>query len=400
MNNSSPQRRGRAVARAIGAIAVAGVLGACTVTIGTPSGDAPTSPVPETTVTVPAPPAWSDVIAATETGVAHILATACDGTGSGTGFLIAPNQLVTAGHVVDGAQQITVEFPGVSMPATVIGFSRTHDVALIQTTARLDGHVFTLADAAPRKGDEVTALGYPLKATSVVATQGRVSGLNQLVKTETFERSDMIETDAGLNPGNSGGPLVTIDARVVGIVSAGDPDASVTAYAIPAASAGNEITGWQATPTTTTFPPCASAALPSNVQPGQFTAPNVQVATTDVGAADVAAVMLHHGSAINAGDYAAAYGDFTPKMQEYLGSLDAWAASMSPIYWLSATVTRVQTRADGAYLADVELERVGDPSNGGLCGVWGKRYTVKTVAGDPRPRIGWVDDIAAPRPCA
>jgi S1-C subfamily serine protease len=219
------------------------------------------------------------------------------------------------------------------------------------------------------------------------------------VRTTSFERTDMIETDAGLNPGNSGGPLVTIDAEVVGIVSAGDPNASVTAFAIPALSAAGQLADWQRTPQATTFPACSSAALPSDLQPGQFIAPTVQSATTDPGAADVAGVILRHGSAINAGDYAGAYGDFTPKMQEYLGPLDTWAGSMSPIYWLSATVTNVQTRADGAYLADVDLERVGDATNGGLCGVWSKRYTLKLLQGESRHRIGWVDNTSGPRPC-
>jgi S1-C subfamily serine protease len=152
------------------------MLAACTITIGTSKDEASTAPTPQATVTpVAAARTWSDVIAATETGVALVISTGCDGTGTGTGFLIAPNQLVTAAHVIDGAQQITVELAGATASAAVIGFDRPSDLALIQTTTRLDGHLFAIADVPPRKGDEVTALGYPLKATSVVATQGRVS---------------------------------------------------------------------------------------------------------------------------------------------------------------------------------------------------------------------------------
>lgn len=399
----SPERTARRRHCALGATgAVIALLAGCTVNIGTPSQEPSTPPaaVIDAEPSASAPASWSDAIAATETGVARVISARCDGVATGTAFLVGANQLLTAAHVVDGAQALDVELGGRSTTARVVGFDRAGDVALIQTDVPLAGHQFELADEIPRKGDEVTGLGYPLKATTVVATQGRVSGLDMPVATETFARNDMIETDAGLNPGNSGGPLITLDGKVVGIVSAGDRDASLISFAVPVADAGVPLESWRSAATTTTFPACATAPIPAGWQPSQFAAPDVRIATSDAGAEAVASVILGHGTAINSGDYPAAYSDFTPKMQEYLGSADAWAVSMSPIYWLSATVVAVETRDDGAFLADVELERLGDPAVGGACSTWTKRYTMKTIDGDPRLLIGWVEDIAAIRPCS
>ncbi|KQS96983.1 S1C family serine protease [Cellulomonas sp. Leaf395] len=377
------------------------VLASCTVNVGSGTSQAETPAVETTTAETATARAatWTDTIAATETGVALVTSTTCDGGGTGTAFLLSPTQLLTAAHVVDGSQDVVVELGGTSTQAHVIGFDRAGDLALIQTDAPLTGHVFRLSTTPVHKGDEVTGLGYPLDATTVVATQGRVSGLDQPVTTESFTRNDMIQTDAGLNHGSSGGPLITLDESVVGMVSAGKDDANVTGFAVPANAIANQVAGWKGSSTTTTFPACSSARDLGTQPPMSSFVLDVRVATSDPGASTVADLLRVHGTAINAGDYGVAFSDFTPKMQEYLGSQDKWGASMTSIYWQAVRVVSVQTREDGAYIADVEIERLGDPANGGECGIWTKRYTIKTIDSDPRWRIGWVEDVADLRPC-
>ena len=159
------------------------------------------------------------------------------------------------------------------------------------------------------------------------------------------------------------------------------------------------MSAWQAAPQDVIFPTCRTSPLPADWSPGSLDTPAVDVLTTDPGAHDVAEVLARHGTAINTGDYGAAFADFTPPMQEYIGTLEGWATSMEPIYWVGASVLGVTTREDGVYLADVELVRVGDPDVEGACGVWTKRYTIKSVDGGPFLRIGWVEDVADHRGC-
>lgn len=382
-------------------VILVGLLTGCTMNIGTPQVQPTTraqlsSPTETSRVGYAS---WADAIAATETGVAQIVVEACDGIFSGTAFLVAPDQLVTAAHVVDGASRIDVLLGGQTVTATVIGFNDASDIALVRTDTPLSGFVFHLASDVPRKGEEVTALGYPAKTATVVATQGRVSGLDQVVETDAFYRNDMIEVDAGVNHGNSGGPLITQDGTVVGVVSASSPNASVTGFAAPAPAAGAEVSAWQATPQDVAFAACRASQLRADWSPGSLDTPTVDVLTNDPGAYEVADVLARHGTAINSGDYAAGYADFTPPMQEYVGSLDGWATAMEPIYWVDVSVLGVSTREDGVYLADVELVRFGDPDVAGACGIWTKRYTIKSVDGRPFLRIGWVEDVADPRGC-
>ncbi|MBB2924103.1 S1C family serine protease [Cellulomonas cellasea] len=345
-------------------------------------------------------PDWADTIERAEKGVLPISVAACDGDYGGTGFLIGPELVVTAAHVVEGARSVEVGTNVGPIHAVVVGLDPAGDLALLRTRSPVDGHVFTLASTQPRKGTEVTALGFPLGADSVVATQGRVSGLDMTVETGSTHRDDMIQTDAGLNPGNSGGPLITLEGDVVGVVSAGAPDASVTAWAVPSTAVSAHLPVWRTASDPVTPAACAvSRPAEPPVVTADDAVPIVTVATSDPGAEEVASLMRVHGTFINTGDYDGAYGDFTPALQEYVGSEASWAASIAPITWLRATVLGVRTRDDGVYVATVEIDRLGDASVGGACHVWTKEYTVKTVDADPRLRMGWVEDVADPRPC-
>ena len=111
---------------------------------------------------VTAPATLSDVVDRMS-GAIRIEATLCDGISIGTGVLIDEHLVATVEHVVDGAIDIVLKRKGeVLGKATVIGSDRERDIALLRTGASIDGYQFQLAGAAPRVGDDVAALGFPL----------------------------------------------------------------------------------------------------------------------------------------------------------------------------------------------------------------------------------------------
>ncbi len=138
----------------------------------------------------------------------------------GSGVVISPDgYIVTNHHVVDGAEQITVEFTDRrSSPAKLVGTDQPSDLAVLKVEAK-DLPVLTLGDSDKvRVGDVVLAVGNPLGVgqtvtSGIVSAKGRFTGLSD----GSFE--DFIQTDAAINQGNSGGALVNTSGELVGINS-------------------------------------------------------------------------------------------------------------------------------------------------------------------------------------
>jgi Do/DeqQ family serine protease len=138
----------------------------------------------------------------------------------GSGVVISPDgYIVTNHHVVDGAEQITVEFTDRrSSPAGLVGTDQPSDLAVLKVEAK-DLPVLTLGDSDKvRVGDVVLAVGNPLGVgqtvtAGIVSAKGRYTGLSD----GSFE--DFIQTDAAINQGNSGGALVNTSGELIGINS-------------------------------------------------------------------------------------------------------------------------------------------------------------------------------------
>jgi len=140
--------------------------------------------------------------------------------GQGSGVVIREDgYILTNGHVVDGAEKITVRFKnGKEYVAKVQGIDTKSDIAVIKIDAT--GLPFAkLGDSAKtRVGEFVIAIGAPF-ALDYTVTVGHVSakGRSDIFLAQELWNQDFIQTDASINPGNSGGPLVNLDGEVVGI---------------------------------------------------------------------------------------------------------------------------------------------------------------------------------------
>ncbi len=173
-----------------------------------------------------------------------------DGAAAGTGMVLTSSgEVLTNNHVISGATTIRVVIPGAgrSYAATVVGYSRTKDVAVIQLKNASNLKTVSVAGHAVTVGQAVTALGNAGGAGTLTRVTGTVRALGRSIvasdETGQSERlTGLIETDAPVVAGDSGGPLLDASGAVVGMdtaVAAGSFDVSQSsqAYAIPIATA-------------------------------------------------------------------------------------------------------------------------------------------------------------------
>jgi putative serine protease PepD len=214
-----------------------------------------------------------------------------ESTATGTGFVVdGKGHIVTAAHVVDGASSITVTFQdGTTRTAKLLGKDNATDVAVLSVDpAGLTLHPLELGSSASLQvGDAVAAIGDPFTYQRSLST-GVVSGLDRTISAPNgFTVAHAIQTDASLNPGNSGGPVLDSSGKVVGIVdqiatNGSSETSSGVGFAVPIDLVKSELSSLEAGKTVSHAYLGVSTSSVSSTTSGAL----VQSVTSDGPAAD------------------------------------------------------------------------------------------------------------------
>jgi S1-C subfamily serine protease len=184
----------------------------------TPATADQTSPIPTApAAAAPVGELGSAVAAVQKVGpaVVTVISRTAQGSGSGSGVIVSDEgYIITNNHVVEGSRDLAVVFADNSRrEAELIGTDPLNDIAVIQVRGELPA-VAVVGDAATlQPGEPVLAIGSPLGNFRNSVTAGVVSALNRSVG----PMEGLIQTDAAINSGNSGGPLINLRGEVVGI---------------------------------------------------------------------------------------------------------------------------------------------------------------------------------------
>jgi S1-C subfamily serine protease len=196
----------------------------------------------------PSPPVEPAIYALIRPAVVTItLGGSTESRGIGSGVVVDLNgSILTANHVVADVESVTVHFfDGSTKPGTVSQRQPDRDLALIRVQGLPNGVEPAVLSGGARPADKVMAIGSPFGLQGSVSA-GVVSGLGRRFESGGHQLENMIQFDAAVNPGNSGGPLVDMNGRVVGIVigrleRVGENIGAGIGFAVPIESSGGII---------------------------------------------------------------------------------------------------------------------------------------------------------------
>ena len=236
MNRQNVSRRG--FLAALGTAAAGGLAGC---SVNTPQRDTPATDTPgdERASATPAAPqdvsdteqltggsTYTQVYREMVDSVAAVRVESLGGTAQGTAWVYEDDYLVTNEHVVSDVDGLSAWFDGVGWrEGSVVGTDVYSDLAVFEVPEKPTGAVgLPLVESPPPVGAHVAAIGNPFGLSGSL-TAGIISGRGRALPAQNgFSIPAAIQTDAAVNPGNSGGPLVTLDGEVAGVINSGGGD--------------------------------------------------------------------------------------------------------------------------------------------------------------------------------
>jgi V8-like Glu-specific endopeptidase len=398
---------GSAVAVCLVAVAAIGFL------VGRTSEDevatTPTTMVPTTTTTTSLPEPVPTTVVTTTTelelrdfpelfedlrsAVASVDVVGCDFGSQGTAFLVNEDTAYTAWHVVEDAAQVALTVGGESVEAAVIGHDAVRDVAVLRLASSIDGAVvLPIAGEQPRVGEEVAAMGHP-RGLPLALTVGRVTSMNgefDFGGTAEDVVSNLIQTDAVVAPGSSGGPLINQRGEVIGVVILKDIAAEGLMYAGDIEGVRAELATWDEIPEPVEAAFCVGSVDLSNIDDiaSEFIG-------ADVGHSEVAALQRTfavYTQSINSGRAEAAFGVLGPTITTN-NSADAWAEGQSTSLLWDWRIRSIASAAEGlevrsTFTSTQEPEFAFDGTS--TCTRWDITHTM--IPGSFRGRDFWLID--------
>jgi len=244
---------------------------------------------------------------------------------AGTGFLIGPDLVVSAAHVVEGYESMIVTtIDGEERAGTTIGFAPGQDTALILLDEPVGSTPLAWSEQSPRVGFDISVLGYPLNLDLSV-TAGTISGVGRTILFPSGDQiPNVMQTDALTNPGNSGGPWLDETGRVIGLHIAGRDGAAGINWGVEAEVVRALVDQWAVEPQP--YEPCAP--------PEAFL---VRAETTDDDIDELVELFSDYAGGITTGDFDLAY----ERLWQPTVPATAWAAELATSIWSDVVITSV-----------------------------------------------------------
>jgi S1-C subfamily serine protease len=180
----------------------------------------------------------SPAVAATQPSVVKIraMAPSCQKVLEGSGFVLSPDRVMTNAHVVAGATTVNVEASGNPYDATVVSYDPIVDIAIL-SVPNLPVKPLAFADTQAPAGTGTIVMGYP-GGGAFIATPARIRELIELEGPDIYRtatiRREVYTLRAAVDQGNSGGPLIDVNGRVLGVVFGVDVDDNDTGFVLTA----------------------------------------------------------------------------------------------------------------------------------------------------------------------
>jgi S1-C subfamily serine protease len=264
-----------------------------------------------------------------------------NGEAAGTGMVLtSTGEVLTNNHVIDGATSVKVRDigNGRTYSAKVVGYDKTHDVAVLQLVNASGLTTVSLSSSGVQSGQKVVALGNalgkggtPSVATGKVTATGRTITASDEDAGNAEQLHGLIQTNAGIQPGDSGGPLVNTSGEIVGMNTAASSNISTTAFGTQSDK-----------PATQAFaiPISHATAIADQIEAGQASS------TVHIGASAFLGVEVSPSSAGSAGGDGSPYGGYFGEGNGGYGSSTVSGASVAGTVSGSAAAQAGLTQGD------------------------------------------------------